>query len=46
MDGNVKNIAADVWKERQDASHVEAPLNIKPIYDDMVKREDPVTPFY
>jgi hypothetical protein len=43
MDGNVKNIVADVWKELQEASRVEAPLNIKPFYDDMVKREGPTT---
>jgi hypothetical protein len=43
MDGNIKKIAAGVWKELQDASHVEAPTNIKPFSDDIVKREDPTT---
>jgi hypothetical protein len=43
MDGDVETIAADVWKELQEASRVEAPLNIKPFYYDMVKREDPQT---
>jgi hypothetical protein len=43
MDGNVETIAADVWNELLEASRVEPPLNIKPFYDDMVKREDPVS---
>ena len=41
MDSNVETIAADVWKELEEASRIEAPLNIKPFYDDMIKREDP-----
>jgi hypothetical protein len=43
MDSSVETIAADVWKELEEASHVEAPLNIKPFYDDMIKRKDPTT---
>jgi hypothetical protein len=43
MDSNVETIAVDVWKELEEASHVEAPLNIKPFYDDMIKRENPKT---
>jgi len=43
MESNVETIAADVWKELEEASRVEAPLNIKPFYDDMIKREDPAT---
>ncbi len=43
MDSNVETVAADVWKELEEASRIEAPLNIKPFYDDMIKREDPTT---
>jgi hypothetical protein len=43
MDGNVEAIAVDVWKELEAASRVEAPLYIKPLYEDVVKREDPTT---
>jgi hypothetical protein len=43
MDGDIEAIAVDVWKELEADSRVEAPLNIKPFYDDMVKREDPTT---
>jgi hypothetical protein len=43
MDSNVETIAVDVWKELEEASRIEAPLNIKPFYDDMIKREDPTT---
>jgi hypothetical protein len=43
MESNVETIAADVWKELEEASRVKAPLNIKPFYDDMIKREDPAT---
>jgi hypothetical protein len=40
---NIEVVAEEIWKELEEASKVEPPLNIKPYYDDMVKKEDPAT---
>jgi hypothetical protein len=40
---NVEVVAEEIWKELEEASKIEPPLNIKPYYDDMVKKEDPAT---
>jgi hypothetical protein len=38
---NVTDIIQEIWNELVVASAVEAPLNIKPYYNEMVKVEDP-----
>jgi len=40
---NIEDVSSEIWKELEEASKVEPPLNIKPYYDDMVKREDPIS---
>jgi hypothetical protein len=40
---NIEVIASEIWKELEEVSKVEAPLNIKPYYDEMVKKEDSLT---
>ena len=40
---NIEEVSSEIWKELEEASKVEPPLNIKPYYDDMVKREDPIS---
>ena len=40
---NIEVIASEIWKELEEASKVEPPLNIKPYYDEMVKKEDSLT---
>jgi hypothetical protein len=38
---DLATLAADTWKELEEASLVEQPLNVKPFYNDMIKVEDP-----
>jgi hypothetical protein len=38
---DIAALAADIWKELEEASLVEQPLNVKPFYNDMIKVEDP-----
>jgi hypothetical protein len=37
---NVVAISDEIWKELEAASVVEAPLGIKPYYNDVIKNED------
>jgi hypothetical protein len=37
---NVINISEEIWKELEVASAVEAPLRIRPYYNDIIKNED------
>ena len=41
MMGCITDIIQEIWNELVVASAVEAPLNIKPYYNEMVKVEDP-----
>jgi hypothetical protein len=38
---DIAALAADIWKELEEASLVEQPLNVKPFYNDIIKVEDP-----
>jgi hypothetical protein len=35
---SIATIASDIWNELVEASRIESPLNMKPFYDDMVKK--------
>jgi hypothetical protein len=37
---DINLVVDDIWKELLEASQIEAPMNAKPYYDDMVKKED------
>jgi len=37
---NVVAISDEIWNELEAASVVEAPLGVKPYYNDMIKNED------
>jgi hypothetical protein len=40
---NIEVVASEIWMELEEASNNEPPMNIKPYYDDMVKKEDSLT---
>jgi hypothetical protein len=37
---NVINISEEIWKELEASSAVEAPLRIRPYYNNIIKNED------
>jgi hypothetical protein len=37
---DINLVVDDIWKELLEASQIEPPMNAKPYYDDMVKKED------
>jgi len=39
---NIDQVCSDIWKELVAAARVEPALNLKPFYDEIVKKEDPV----
>jgi hypothetical protein len=39
---NINQVCSDIWKELVAAARVEPALNLKPFYDEIVKKEDPV----
>ncbi len=43
---DIAALAADIWKELEEGSLVEQPLNVKPFYNDIIKVEDPTNSNY